>query len=844
MEFWQLLGNLHPKLVQFPLVLLFVGLLFDAMGLFTRSERFHFAAKILSSIGTFFLLVAFICGIYAEIWAGRAGMPLDQIELHELMANVASWGFVVLMAWRLFLDAPNRKSLALYTTIGLVWYVLLAITGYLGGRLVFDYGAAVVGARANNPISLHDLNALATRQTDENLRYSEMMHHIFGWLTLALSGSLFVHALFPRRADRLKWVAPGLLGMGGVFLFFFADLDLYRFLDFRQLHDREVLLHKTLAIILTSLGGFGLWRLRHHKPAPAIVNSDVPPSQVGKAPHWHWVNSARKAHGLPSVGSLDGGKTQIDPRLPPTHSGKLSTPSKVVAVMALIGGGMLFTHVHTVAPYANVAAGVYIAHVVLGLVALGIGATRLLQDGLPKYRRPLAVAFATLMCVESILLISYNEGLPWYIGYGRYNRAGPHDGTVAPFGAIRAELTLDGQSQRLDLYVLDRFTANPVAVPAAAVNVLISRGYTETGVSLASGIGDAPASHFSAAAPFLRGADSFSARAILPVNGSLKVGFFDPWVTPLIHAIPPNEVARYQCPMHDGILSESPGNCPLCGMPMVPILTSPRTTLHEENYDMRLETTPAAAAVRAGQEVLLRLTPLRGQTTRDVLRDLAVVHEHLMHLIVVSSDLSFFDHVHPVRQPDGSFTLPYTFPRPGSYLLFADITPAGQRSQVFRMPLVVRDAQLNAELLAKISTIVPAPALCKPLADDPSMTAQLIFLPRTPTAGLHTNFLFRLTKDGRPVNDLEPYIGAMGHCVIISQDTLVYLHCHPEQLLAPDPAARGGPDVSFHTIFPKPGLYKIWGQFKRGNRVLVVDFVVDVQSSIIPPGVVNFLLND
>ena len=26
--------------------------------------------------------------------------------------------------------------------------------------------------------------------------------------------------------------------------------------------------------------------------------------------------------------------------------------------MALIGGGMLFTHVHTVAPYANVAAGV------------------------------------------------------------------------------------------------------------------------------------------------------------------------------------------------------------------------------------------------------------------------------------------------------------------------------------------------------------------------------------------------------------------------------------------------------------------------------------------------------
>jgi hypothetical protein len=84
----------------------------------------------------------------------------------------------------------------------------------------------------------------------------------------------------------------------------------------------------------------------------------------------------------------------------------------------------------------------------------------------------------------------------------------------------------------------------------------------------------------------------------------------------------------------------------------------------------------------------------------------------------------------------------------------------------------------------------------------------------------------------------------MGHCVIISQDTQTYLHCHPEQLLAPTPTARGGPDVPFHTIFPHPGLYKIWGQFKRQNKVVIADFTIKVKSPILPPQLVNFLLDD
>jgi uncharacterized membrane protein len=792
MAFWQFLGDLHPKLVQFPLVLILAGLIFDACGLVARSPRLHFAARALSVAGVFFLLLAFVCGVYAEIWAGRAGIPQEQIERHELVANVASWGFVILTAWRLFLRDDQRRSLAIYATVGLCWYGLLVVTGHFGGRLVFQYGAAVVGGRADDIVTFHDLNVLATRQTDDNLRYSELVHHVAGWATLALSGALAAHALFPSRADRLKWVGPLLLLLGGVALFFFADLDLYRLTDLRQLRDREVQLHKTLALVLATVGALGLHRLG--RPGPT------------------------RRH--------------------------LATPSKVVAVMALIGGAMLFTHVHTVAPYANVAAGVYVAHLVMGLLALAIGVARLAEDALPRWKRAFEILFVTLLGAQSILLVTYNEGLPWYIGYGRYQRWGTFaDGSrnpgapIAPYGPFRAQLDFDPRTQLLVVAVKDRFTEAPVPIAADRIDLRVSRGYEEIGVRLAA---DADRTRFSARAPFLENVMAFSARAELPVGGRMTMGYFDPWVTPAVRPVPPNRVARFQCPMHDGVISESPGACPLCGMALVSLRRVPPAALHAADYDMRLET-GASVPVVAGASTRLRFVPLeRG----EVLRALAIVHEHPLHLIVVSADFDVFDHVHPLAQADGSLVLSYVFPRAGRYLLYADITPAGQRSQVFRLPVAVRAAENAPEPTTRGPDLSRSPSLSKAVDGDPSLTAELRFQPRTPLAGLEAHFLVRFGKDGAPVNDLEPYLGAMAHGVFISQDSDVYLHCHPEQLASPDPGARGGPDVPFATFFPRAGLYKLWVELKRQGRVERVSWVVEVKAPLLPARVMRFLLDE
>ncbi|MGD0057873.1 MAG: DUF2231 domain-containing protein [Verrucomicrobiia bacterium] len=777
MEISRLLAELHPRLVPFPIVLLLTALLLDGAGLIWRNERAHQTAKWLMAAGTASALLAFICGICAEIWAGRAGVPQLPIEFHELAATVAAWGFIGLTSWRLFLDGTHRGAMLAYVVCGLALYAMIGVAGYLGGKLVTEYGASVAGADAKTILSMHDLNTLAERQTDRNLEYSDFMHHSAGVFVLLLTLSIFVRELWPNYEPKVQWVGPTLLKLGGVLLFFCADLDLYALTDPRQLLDREAQMHKLTALIMVAVG---LRMLLKQRKAPSVQ------------------------------------RTETQARF----------QNRLIAIFALIGGGLLFTHVHTVAPYANVAAGVYINHITMGFVALAIGAVKLLDDALPNPARWRALLFPCFLGIEAFLLLTYTEGIPWWAGIGHYNRWGPDGGTIAPFGKERAELVFDHDTGLMDVRVLARFADMPVRVATTNITVIVARGYEETAVPLnAVDAAQGTASHFQGRALFLEDATQFDARLTLPLRGKQRTGYFDPWVLPVILGIPPNEVAHYVCPMHDGIRSTTPGVCKICGMPLVPLQLTPPHELYDPKYTMTLE--------RNGDT--LHFSP-RLAATGEMVRNLMVVHEHLLHLIIVSEDLSFFDHVHPVRQTDGSFTLDYKFPHGGHFLLFADVTPYGERAQVFRLPATVTGVDLPA---AKVNL---SPTLAREIGP---YHVEMIVQPRTLVAERETQLALRLELNGKPVTDLSPYIGAMGHCVIISEDTQWYLHSHPQMFTMALPAnARGGPEVAFHTMFPKPGRYKVWGQFKRDGKIIVADFVVNVEKPLLPQWFVNALLFD
>jgi hypothetical protein len=84
----------------------------------------------------------------------------------------------------------------------------------------------------------------------------------------------------------------------------------------------------------------------------------------------------------------------------------------------------------------------------------------------------------------------------------------------------------------------------------------------------------------------------------------------------------------------------------------------------------------------------------------------------------------------------------------------------------------------------------------------------------------------------------------MGHCVAVSGDTQAYVHIRPEQFAGPPVAdARGGPGVAFHAVFSRPGLSRVWGQFRCRGEVVVADFVVRVEPSSAPRWVVDLMEN-
>jgi hypothetical protein len=276
--------------------------------------------------------------------------------------------------------------------------------------------------------------------------------------------------------------------------------------------------------------------------------------------------------------------------------------------------------------------------------------------------------------------------------------------------------------------------------------------------------------------------------------------------------------ATYVCPMHADVRRSSPGTCPRCGMTVIPI--RPAAT---RQYQVVVETSPQPVA---GRPIRLTLT-VREPDTKGVVRDFAVVHEKRFHLFVLSQDLNHYDHVHPEQQPDGSFAIDVTLPRDSYYKLFADFLPDGGTPQVIAHTLVTEG--FSGHLTSSMARLEPDDVLRKTIGN---MSVQLSMPEGGLVAGRDEKFGYHLTdaRTGQPVRDIEPYLGAWGHTLIMSEDTLHFVHAHPIELLPGQLGALGGPDLTFKAMLPKPGRYRIWTQIKRGGVVSTAVFTVSVPS--------------
>ena len=76
--------------------------------------------------------------------------------------------------------------------------------------------------------------------------------------------------------------------------------------------------------------------------------------------------------------------------------------------------------------------------------------------------------------------------------------------------------------------------------------------------------------------------------------------------------------------------------------------------------------------------------------------------------------------------------------------------------------------------------------------------------------------------DEGPVEDLEPYLGALGHLVALRESDLAFLHVHPET------DEGSGPRISFRATFPSEGRYRLFLQFAHAGGVKTAAFTLEV----------------
>ena len=193
------------------------------------------------------------------------------------------------------------------------------------------------------------------------------------------------------------------------------------------------------------------------------------------------------------------------------------------------------------------------------------------------------------------------------------------------------------------------------------------------------------------------------------------------------------------------------------------------------------------------------------------LRSYTTTHDKDLHLILARRDLGGYAHLHPKLGADGTWSVLTTLPA-GSWRVFADFDPAG----------AVGPLTLGADLLVS-GTLDPQPL------PAPSTTTQVdgytVALQGSLSPGADSQLTLSVSRDGRPVTDLQPYLAAYGHLVALRQGDLAYLHVHPDGQPG-DGRTKAGPGIVFHTTAPSAGSYRLFLDFKHGDVVRTAAFTM------------------
>ncbi|MGG6447396.1 hypothetical protein [Pseudobacillus badius] len=224
---------------------------------------------------------------------------------------------------------------------------------------------------------------------------------------------------------------------------------------------------------------------------------------------------------------------------------------------------------------------------------------------------------------------------------------------------------------------------------------------------------------------------------------------------------------------------------------------------HEHHHHHGMEKVNSNVQVKAVYDdgrVAITVKDNQGDTV-----ELLNTHEERMHLIIVSKDLETYLHIHPIEKEEGSFEIELKLEN-GPYYAFVDINPKGKSYLVEPLMINVGEDHKHHDPIA--------------LAKDEQLTKEINGKKVTLS---HTELIpekaVTLSFDLHGETPL-PYLGALGHVVIIDEKIKQFIHVHPSS----------NDDTIFQAHFPKPGLYKLWAEFNFVDEgVIAFPYILEVK---------------
>jgi hypothetical protein len=231
-----------------------------------------------------------------------------------------------------------------------------------------------------------------------------------------------------------------------------------------------------------------------------------------------------------------------------------------------------------------------------------------------------------------------------------------------------------------------------------------------------------------------------------------------------------------------------------------------------ESKQIKLKFESDLNSVAVGENFKLVFNPVLKADSNNPVK-LETLHERKAHLIVVSDDLEFFNHIHPVEVNNGAYAVELVLPSGGKYKLFAEYKPEGYDKTTDVFDFVVSGKSKAEKLYEYKSTVHTGKEYSVKLLNADNLLA-----------GEDQTIIAEFYKDGKKlnINTFDNYLGEKAHAVLISIKDKKFMHVHPMVM---------DNKLNLNLNFDKSDLYRLWIQFKINGQVHTADFVVKATQS-------------